>query len=405
MRAYLETVKVRCGRKRTNHYVLCRQAYVLFKSPQAATAAKQKIESFGEGQQYTKKFKVNYTNPFTNPFRTLPKDGPARGGNTPSNNRSTPSGYSNTGVGNNMPPAQAGFNMNHTNSYRGNRGGAYNNRGGMNNMSGYHRSGFQQPITGGFQGNAMGGFQGAPMGAMSSYGGFQNRGGMMGGMRGGPMGMRGGRTGLNPNSMMGMQMGGMGMGAVGPQMNGMGIGMPQMGAAMGMPGMPPSHTYPHHTSGPYQSFGTLAAQFHSSPQHLGQHAAAATEATQHSPKTTGSHSSHQPQVTQKATPCPIRPSPVPTWNTLTSYSAPASSTAPKCFSFQPGAATAAVKFRPLEQSEMLNHSASHAGQAGFQGAQAHYNPAFFPQQQPGHPSVGGAESAWNPHGAKRTRQE
>ncbi|KAL8733637.1 MAG: hypothetical protein Q9166_002047 [cf. Caloplaca sp. 2 TL-2023] len=232
------------------------QAYVLFKSPQAATATKQKIESFGEGQQYSKKFTVTYTNPFTNPFRTLPKDGPMRNNNASTNR----GGFAGSG----SLPAQQGYN-----AYRG-RGGGYNNRGGMNGMSNYNRGGYQQPMSGGYQGSTMGGFQG--MGTMQPYGGFQNRGGMMN-MRGSPMGMRGGRGGMGANGMMGMPMGGM-MGGMG----GMGMGMPQMGAGMTM-----------------------------------------------------------------------------------------------------------------------------QGQSGFQGSQAHYNPAFFPQQ--GQQAGGSPDANWNPHGAKRTRQE
>ncbi|KAL8763861.1 MAG: hypothetical protein Q9184_000457 [Pyrenodesmia sp. 2 TL-2023] len=232
------------------------QAYILFKSPQAATATKQRIESFGEGQQYSKKFTVSYTNPFTNPFRTLPKDGPTRSNNSSMNRPGQGYGGS-TGQ-------QTAYN-----SYRGGRGGGYNNRGNVNGGSSYNRGGYQQPMTGGFQGSPIGGFQG--MGAMQSYGGFHNRGGMMGNMRGGSMGMRGGRGGMAANGMMSMpNMGGM-MGG----MAGMSMGMPQMGTGMAM-----------------------------------------------------------------------------------------------------------------------------QGQGGFQGNQAHYNPAFFNQQL-----SGSSEASWNPHGAKRTRQE
>ncbi|KAL8943054.1 MAG: hypothetical protein Q9211_001137 [Gyalolechia sp. 1 TL-2023] len=193
------------------------QAYVLFKSPQAATATKEKIESFGDGQQYSKRFTVTYANPFINPFRTLPKDGPARNNN--SNMNRSGSGF---GASTSLPGQQTGYS-----SYRGGRGGGYNNRGNMNGMSNYNRGGFQQPISGGFQGAPMGGFQG--MGGMQSYGGFQNRGGMLGNMRGSSTGTRGGRGGMGANGMMGMPMGGM-MGG----MAGMGMGMPQMGAGMGM---------------------------------------------------------------------------------------------------------------------------------------------------------------------------
>lgn len=301
-----------------------------------------------------------------------------------------------------MPQAQVGYNMNHSNNYRGNRGGGYNNRGGVNNMSGYNRGGFQQPIGGGFPGNTMGGFQGAPMGTLSSYGGFQNRGGMMGGMRGGSMGMRGGRGGMNPNAMMSMSMGGMGMAGVGPQMNGMGMAMPQMGAAMGMPGMPPSHTYSYTTSGPYPSSTLPATQFHTSPQIMGQHQQTSSAQTRHHPPV---HTGVYPSPKPEAPSATARSLAGPTWETLMQYSAPGSSTAPSFFPSQLVTATLSVNPSPPNESVMLNRSASRAGQAGFQSAQAHYNPAFFQQQPQGQQGVGGADSAWNPHGAKRTRQE
>lgn len=123
------------------------------------------------------------------------------------------------------PSQQTGYN-----SYRGGRGGGYNNRGTMNGMSNYNRGGFQQPMTGGFQAAPMGGFQG--MGGMQPYGGFQNRGGMMGNMRGASIGMRGGRGGMGANGMMGMpNMGGM-MGG----MAGMNMSMPTMATGMAMQG-------------------------------------------------------------------------------------------------------------------------------------------------------------------------
>ncbi|MCJ1322374.1 hypothetical protein MMC15_007722 [Xylographa vitiligo] len=207
------------------------QAYVLFKSPQAATAAKHKIESFGEGQKYRQKFSVSYTNPYTNPFKTLPKDGPLRSGNQ--GNRSSSGGYSNSSGMGGTPSQQSVYSSN--SGYRG-RGG-YNNRGGMPNVGGYNRGVFQQPMPGGYQTPPMTGFQTPPMGGMQSYGGFQNRGAMMVGMRGNPMGIRGGRGAMNPNGMMGMPMGGINMGNMqGPMngMGGMGMAMPQMGAGMGM---------------------------------------------------------------------------------------------------------------------------------------------------------------------------
>ena len=140
-----------------------------------------------------------------------------------------------------MPQQNMGFN-NHSSGYRGGRGGGYNNRGGINNLVGYNRGGFQQSMAGAFQGSPMGGFQGPPLGGMQSYGGFQDRGGI--GMRGGPMGMRNGRGAMNSNGMMSMPVNGMGIGAMATQMGGMGMNMPQMG----MQGMQCSYINPYNTN-------------------------------------------------------------------------------------------------------------------------------------------------------------
>lgn len=360
---------------------MSRQAYVVFKSPQAATAAKHKIQSFGEGQQYTKKLTVSFTNPFTNPFRILPKDGPTRNNNQ-NNNRSTSGGYGASAGMTAPPPQQMNYNMTNSNGgFRGGRGG-FNNRGAMNNMPGYNRGGFQGAMTTGFQGAPMGGFQGAPMGGMQQYGGFQpNRGGMMGGMRGGgPMGMHGGRGGMNPNGMMGMPMGGMGMvgmgGMAGPMggMGGMGMGMPQMGGAMGMQGMhgfydrraiaPASLAGQYMAQAPAPSRPSLAGWLHGS--------AAQSPGPSRFPNSVVANTMGYP---------PQTPSPMPT-STLT---------IPMLSS----------------QNSSLRRNLSQSGQGGFQGGpQAHYNPAFFPQQQ-NQQVVGGVagDSAWNPHGAKRPRPE
>ena len=195
-----------------------RQVYALFKTPQAATAVKHTIDSFGDGQHSSKKFSVIFTNPCTNPFKTTPKDGAMRNGNMGSSR----GGYN---------PSGAGGQTNGYNNSAGYRGrGGFNNRGGMNNNSagGYSRGGYQG-TPGGYN---SGGFQNNPMGGAMGYAGFNNRGGaMMGGMRGGQMGgMRGGRGGM-PISM---GMPNMGMG-----------GMPAMGMAMpnmGMPGKAASST-------------------------------------------------------------------------------------------------------------------------------------------------------------------
>jgi hypothetical protein len=206
---------------------VCRQAYVEFTSQQAATAAKHKIDAFGEGQQYVKKHTVTYSNPNINPFKTLPKDAPARAGKEGQSSRPNGGTYNDRG-------AQNGGN-NYSSNFRGGRAGGYNsNRGNMNNMGGgFNRNfsgqgmggiatGFQAPM-GGFQGNSMG----------NQFGGF-NRGGMMNNMRGGPM--RGGRGGMNNGMMAGMPMGGMPMGGMPAAMAAMAgpMNMGQMGG--GMPG-------------------------------------------------------------------------------------------------------------------------------------------------------------------------
>ncbi|KAJ5555071.1 hypothetical protein N7461_003541 [Penicillium sp. DV-2018c] len=196
-------------------------AFVLFTTAEAAAAARRSIESIpNNGQGHA----VHYTNAHQNPFRTLPKDNPARGaaGRT--------GGGPHTG-GNNYGANAGGG------GFRG-RGG-YNNRGGM---GGYNARGNFGGV-GGFQGAPnpmMGGFQGPAMGGMQNFNFNANRGGMMGGMRGG--GMRGGRGGaaMGPGGMMGMPtmpaMGGMGMNAM-PGMGMMGAGMGNMaGAGMGAMG-------------------------------------------------------------------------------------------------------------------------------------------------------------------------
>ena len=387
---------------RANECTAYRQAYVLFKSPQAATAAKHKIESFGEGQQYTKKFTVSYTSPHTNPFRTLPKDGPMRNSNAPNNNRSTSGNYGNTGAMSNIPPQQMGFNMNGpSNSYRGNRGG-YNNRGGgMNSMPSYNRGGFQQSMTGGFPVPQMGGFQGSPMSGMPPYGGFQNRGGI-GGMRGGAMNMRGGRGGMSATGMMGMPMGNMGMGVIGAQMNGMAMGMPQMGAAMGMQGMQVSYNNFYVNLAESQPSSVILARprYASSPP-AGQYVS--------SPIPAGHCSSPERDanafISAGGTSSNSRPPPShrPTWAPLTRYLPLVPSHDPAHFPSHPVPTASSISYAH-KQNGMLNGRPSHTGPVGFPGAQPHYNPAFFPQAQQ-QQSVGAGDTTWNPHGAKRTRQE
>ncbi|KAI9757357.1 MAG: hypothetical protein M4579_003471 [Chaenotheca gracillima] len=219
------------------------QAYVEFASLQAASALKRKIESFNESSTFGKKHTIAFSSPMNNPFRTLPKDAPARGKDGPRNqdNRAGSSGFNSPG---NPNPPPMNFGPNNFGSFRGGRGG-FNNRGGGGGGGGMNTGGFQNrsfsgPMAGGspggFQGTPMGGFQGAPMGGMPNFGGFPNRGGMMTGMRGGPGGNRGGRGGMGQTPMMGgmPNMGGMGMGMGMPNMGGMGGNM-NMGS-MGMQG-------------------------------------------------------------------------------------------------------------------------------------------------------------------------
>lgn len=201
---------------------LSRQAYIEFSSPQAATAAKHKIEQAGGTNQANRKHNVVFTNPMQNPFKTLPKDAPARArderparGGSPAFNPTTHS-QNNYGTNNQ--------------GYRGGRGGGFN-RGGYNAHGGGHHQynrNFSGPMGGGGynNNNNNGGFQGnMGMNNNNNYGGF-NRGAMMNNsMRGGNMGgMRGGRGGMN--NMMPQMGGGMGMGNMGmnPMMAGMGMG-------------------------------------------------------------------------------------------------------------------------------------------------------------------------------------
>lgn len=235
-------------------------------------------------------------------------------------------------------------------------------------MSGFNRGGFQQPMTGSFQGSGMG-FQGSSMGGMQPYGGFQNRGGMGGGMRGGAMGMRGGRGGMN-NGMMGMPMSGMGMGA-------MGMNMPQMGGAMAMQGMPGSYHQPH--------VNPTAHGSHANPP--GHTAYVAPIVRQYSPSSAAGSSA--PETFGGSVP-PSGSKPGSAWASYTQYSS--SSTSPPADSASQATAPG-TSFLPLQSTTLKRDSS-------MTGNQTHFNPAFFPQGQ-----QAGGDASWNPHGAKRTRQE
>ncbi len=179
------------------------QAYVEFTSQQAATATKHYIEyaaSEATGPGY-KKHTVIYSTPSLNPFRTLPKDAPARG---------LKDGQVRGPSGGRLPgPEQQhewwrwwwwrqlrgrfqgrSRRVRRASRRHGQPGGGFNRNFGGSNMNAFNNNNM------GF--NPMGG------------GNFGFRGGGMmgggGGMRGGPGGMRGGRGGggggMNP--MMGM---------------------------------------------------------------------------------------------------------------------------------------------------------------------------------------------------------
>lgn len=244
-------------------------------------------------------------------------------------------------------------------------------------MSGYNRGGFQQPVTGSFQGSGLGGFQGSPMGGMQSYGAFQNRGGMMGGMRAGPMGMRGGRGGINPGGMMGMPMTGMGMGAMG----GIGMNMPQMSGGMGMQGTQGFH-YP--LMNPVGHYATPMGQFSPSiPQAI--------------------HNLPSASMSLSAFLLRDRPA-LPTCSALSSAWAHYTQCSPSPATSSPTRLSSQVK-APRTASAPSQQSIALVGESSLTGTQAHYNPAFFAQQQQTQQSGSSGDANWNPHGAKRTRQE
>lgn len=218
------------------------------------------------------------------------------------------------------------------------------------------------------------------MGGMQPYGGFQNRGGMMGGIRAGAIGMRGGRGGMGVNGMMGMPMGNMGMPNLGAQMGAMGMGMPQMG----MQGMRALSVNP---------YSYVLGQ--NTPQ------VAPLGGSSSIPYTAG----HPPAYGMTTSPgygatgLPYG-STVPTTphTTFLQYPMTATSSHFTPLGALPSGPSVPNNPSPSEQSGMLKRSPSYTGSGGFQGSQAQYNPAFFQQGQ-------GGDASWNPHGAKRTRQE
>ncbi|KAI1300427.1 hypothetical protein F5Y03DRAFT_397145 [Xylaria venustula] len=203
------------------------QAYIEFTSQQAATAAKHQIESAGteDAQPGGKKHNVIYSSPHTNPFRTLPKDAPARGKDSSVSRGGASGNFNDRGGGNfrgrgNFNGPRGGFNRNFT-------GG---NMGGGGGGGGFHNNNNMGGGGGGF-GNNMGGGGGGNFGfgnMAGGGGGFPFRGGMMGnnmggGMRGGMRGGRGGGMGPGMNPGVGANMNNGMMGGMG------GMGMPMMG--------------------------------------------------------------------------------------------------------------------------------------------------------------------------------
>jgi hypothetical protein len=202
------------------------QVYIQLQSPQAATALKHQIDNLFKDQAHAKKPTAIFNPPQHNPFKTLPKDVPAR--DKGRSDRGSSGGYGNQ---------TGGFNNNSRGSY--NRGN-YNNRGA--NMGYQNNRNFSNPAAGNMGGGmgyggqaAMSNFPGNAMGAgMNNFGGGFNRGAMMGNNMRGGMGNRGGRGGMGLNNMGG----GMGMNMpMANNMMGMGAGgMMGMGGNMGMMG-------------------------------------------------------------------------------------------------------------------------------------------------------------------------
>ncbi|KAI9653965.1 MAG: hypothetical protein M1829_001114, partial [Trizodia sp. TS-e1964] len=216
------------------------QAFLEFTSPQAATAVKAKVESFGTGATSSKKVTVSYTSAAINPFRTLPKDAPPKN-NGQRDPRSQMGGFSHSsGINNSLNNFTP--NSSSAGGFRGRGSGYVNNRGLANGN--YPNRNFPSPMANPPNNN----FQQVPqMGfppmhhnaPMPQFNYQPNRGAMMGGMRG-VMGMRG-RGAMPPNGMMGNMpvnntMSGIPMGGMAGIGGNMMVG--QMTGLQGMEGFP-----------------------------------------------------------------------------------------------------------------------------------------------------------------------
>ena len=265
---------------------------------------------------------MTYSNPNINPFRTLPKDAPARAGKDGPNNRgglsmNSERGGQNGGFGGNFRGRTPGYNA---------RGGMNNN---MNNFNNNNNRNFSGPAMGGNMGGgfnpAMGGFPNNAMGGQFG-GGFNRGGGMMGGMRGN---MRGGRGGMGNGMMGGMPMGGMPMGGM-PGMGGMPMNMGQMGG--GMQGT--------------NNFRSAPLHFRKNLQVGKAYPASTVQLLQNTPLT------HQYRGSSRALP----------------------------FQLSPNQAYILPDYLPQNKIQ-AKHQFAKIGGGGFQGLQPHFNPAFFQQNQ------------------------
>ena len=378
---------------------------------------KEKIESFGEGQQYARKHQVSFTSPHANPFKTLPKDTPARGDNRgrERDNRSVSSNFTNSSIGqNNNSMGYQGMNNMGRGGFNQNRGG-FNNRGNqMNGIGNFGNRNFSGAMPNqGFQ-TPMGGFQAAPMGNMGQFGGGFHRGGMMGGMRGGPN--RGGRGGVGMMSG-GMPMGGMGMGMGMPgQMGGMGgMNMGQMGGMQGMPevnsvslgvsrGMSPATAVlvQQHRAGAPVIPGPYRGPFHFDTKQIPSYVAQPIKGLYNSPVEPESGSQFPCNTTHEDS-LMDRPEPSHrpdvTLNNPESHHRRLKSVRAEAYNRRFGDRPVSP-FHHSSRGNRLNREHNGVGQVGFQGNQAHFNPAFFGQGQ-----QNAGNDYLNPHGAKRPRPE
>lgn len=229
--------------------------------------------------------------------------------------------------------------------------------------------------------------------------------------------MRGGRGGMGgPNPMMGM--GGMpgGMGGMPNPMGGMGMGNMGMQGMTGLPHQSASAaptSFPGHRrvkTGPMaQGQAYPALGMHTPPAqnaHMSGSVSGRGSASHNPYRSPMPGSNHSPQQNHPH-PLPQHP-PAPAHGYSYTSSPPRQTLSrhtPSCQTQSPPTTSPYYSSSPNQAQdryapEKLKHDRS-SGQAGFGGA-PHFNPAFF---QGGGGGGAGGEGSWNPHGAKRTRQE